>query len=97
MVQNGYAFFSAKEQCLEKYMKLAKLASQNGSGDVRINDENNSSQTGIDIFSDSSIIRRLYPNVNPQVEVAMRVRRAGYLNVPKLGTVFPIDHRKLLI
>jgi hypothetical protein len=97
MVQSGYAFFSAKKQCLDKYMNFAKLASQNGSGDVRINDENNSSETGIDIFSDSSMIKRLYPGVNPQVEVAMRVRRAGYLNVPKLGTVFPIDRRKLLI
>jgi hypothetical protein len=86
MVQNGYAFFSAKKDQLEKYMSLAKLASQNGSGEVRINEEFNSSKSGIDIFSDNSIIKRLYPSVNPQVEVAMRVRRAGYLNVPKLGT-----------
>lgn len=85
MVQNGYTFFSAKKASLDKYMNLATMASQNGTGKVRINNGNDPSESGIDIFSDSSIIKRLYPSVNPQVEVAMRVRKAGYLNVPKLG------------
>ena len=37
------------------------------------------------MFTDPAVIRTMYPDVNPNVEVAMRVKKAGYLNVPKLG------------
>ena len=88
MVQNGYTFLSCRPGTLESYLDLANRASANGSGPVRIDSlPKEMPQNGIDIVTDPYKIRKLFPNVNEKVSVMMRIAKAGYLNVARLGTL----------
>ena len=84
MVETGYTFVSTRQDQMNSYEIMANKAHINGSGNVYSNSLAES-QDGICLVNDPNLISRHYPSLSSQVQSLMRVNKAGYLNVEKLG------------
>jgi glycine/D-amino acid oxidase-like deaminating enzyme len=94
---NGYAFASAGKN--QRFLELAKLASSVGSGPVRVHSPSSSASpyipsnesgkiSGFDVFQDEELIRKHFPYYTGAAGSLMHVRRAGFVDVAKLGQYF---------
>lgn len=90
----GYVFLSADPSRLAKFASNAAASSGHGSGPVRTKDYRpndafanpfDDEKRGFDVVDDVNTIRRAFPFVTDKVACMMHVRRAGLVNVPKLG------------
>lgn len=97
--RRGYVFATADAGKIPFLETMAKSAEERGGGPARFHDSPQSAyvpssehgfddaQTGADVITDQSLIRRHFPFLAPETVALAHARRAGWLSAQQLGMV----------
>jgi glycine/D-amino acid oxidase-like deaminating enzyme len=99
MNRRGYLFATAEPGTAARLEALALTAEALGSGPVRVHGGRSNcyrpspaagfeaAPTGADIITDTTLIRRHFPQLAPETVAVLQARRAGWLSAQQLGMV----------